>query len=337
MRVLLVVNAAASSVTPRRRRGVERALGAHHDLEVVATMRRGHAMFLARAGARRGVDCVAVLGGDGTLNEVVTALAGSTCSIAPLPGGSTNVFARTIGLPDDPVKAAAITADTLIRVADGIDTPDPSVSVRCRWVETTDRPCRWTPATSSCTPAWDGTPTSSPTSSATDGSSASSATVCSCGPVCGPTSTTYDRSAPHFSVAFDDGEVVEDGYFTLVLNSDPYTYVGHRPLRVSPAATLDRPLSVLTLRSLGSGVLIQALRQALGDDAGVVSTRDVHIRTDVTGLTIRRHDSATMDFQVDGDHLGSADRLRFDHRPDGPSAGGSAVRRIRHLTPDPGR
>ena len=70
------------------------------------TNRRGHATRFARDAASRGVDVVAALGGDGTVNEVANGLAGSDTVLAVLPGGSTNVFARTIGLPNDPVAAA---------------------------------------------------------------------------------------------------------------------------------------------------------------------------------------------------------------------------------------
>ena len=99
MRVLLIVNTTASSVTARKRVLIQKALGAEHDLEMMETSRRGHAARLARGAARRGVEVVAVLGGDGTLNEAADGLVGTDTALAPLPGGSTNVYARTLGHP----------------------------------------------------------------------------------------------------------------------------------------------------------------------------------------------------------------------------------------------
>src|SRR5262249_12513955 len=49
---------------------------------------------------------VAVLGGDGTINEVANALAGTPVPLAILPGGGADVFARSLGIPTDPVAAA---------------------------------------------------------------------------------------------------------------------------------------------------------------------------------------------------------------------------------------
>ena len=113
MKLLLVVNPSASSVTARTRIVIQKALSADHRLEVAATSRRGHATRLAQSAAHDGFDLVVVLGGDGTLNEVANGLAGTETALAALPGGSTNVFARTIGLPDDPVEATGSLLDAL--------------------------------------------------------------------------------------------------------------------------------------------------------------------------------------------------------------------------------
>src|SRR5262249_51649139 len=105
VRLLLVVNASASSVTARGRVVIQKALSADHTVTVAETNRRGHATRLAQGAANDGVDVVVCLGGDGTLNEIANGLAGTDTALAALPGGSTNVFARTIGLPNDPIEA----------------------------------------------------------------------------------------------------------------------------------------------------------------------------------------------------------------------------------------
>jgi diacylglycerol kinase family enzyme len=120
----LIVNPTASSMTPRRRVKIQRELGHHHRLEVAETSRRGHATRLARSAARDGVDVVVVAAGDGTLNEAANGLAGTDTALAPLPAGSTNVFARTIGMRNriDPAMdqlMAAIEARTFKRIGLG--------------------------------------------------------------------------------------------------------------------------------------------------------------------------------------------------------------------------
>ena len=105
MRILLVVNSFASSVTPRNTVLVHRHLARNHDVQVVETSERGHATRFARDAAERGLDAVFAFGGDGTLNEVATGLAGSGTALAMLPGGSTNVFVRSLGVSNDPLTA----------------------------------------------------------------------------------------------------------------------------------------------------------------------------------------------------------------------------------------
>src|SRR5947209_19233870 len=105
MRVLLLVNAAASSVTARKRVMIRKLLAAEHVVEVAETSRRGHATRLAHAAANDGFDVVAVLAGDGTLNEAADGLLHSNTALAPLPGGSPNVYARTLGINSDALDA----------------------------------------------------------------------------------------------------------------------------------------------------------------------------------------------------------------------------------------
>ena len=113
LKLLLVVNPYSSSVTARSRVVIRKALSGDHDVTLAETSRRGHASRLAQGAAADGTDVVVALGGDGTVNEAANGLAGSDTALAVLPGGSTNVFARTIGLPNDPIEATAVLLEAL--------------------------------------------------------------------------------------------------------------------------------------------------------------------------------------------------------------------------------
>lgn len=64
-----------------------------------ATNHAGEARDLAAEFARRGEPVVIAAGGDGTLNEVVRGLKGSSTVLGVLPAGTMNVFAREMGIP----------------------------------------------------------------------------------------------------------------------------------------------------------------------------------------------------------------------------------------------
>ena len=117
MRALLVVNPSATTTSPRTREVLVRALGSEIELEVAQTDHRGHAFELGRRAPPR-TDVVVSLGGDGTVNEVVNGLLtegprSNLPHLAVVPGGSTNVFARAVGLPRDPVEATGAILDAL--------------------------------------------------------------------------------------------------------------------------------------------------------------------------------------------------------------------------------
>ena len=105
MRLLLIVNANASSVTPGMVNVIERALSSEYEVERAETKRQGHATHLAQGAAHQGLDLVVSMGGDGTVNEVVNGLAGTHVPLALIPAGGTNVLARSVGIPKDPVEA----------------------------------------------------------------------------------------------------------------------------------------------------------------------------------------------------------------------------------------
>ena len=86
--------------------------------EVFVTERPGHARELALAARRSGVTLFVAWGGDGTVNEVGSALVGSDASLAIVPSGSGNGLARELGVPLDPAEAFHVVFDGHPRLID---------------------------------------------------------------------------------------------------------------------------------------------------------------------------------------------------------------------------
>lgn len=84
----------------QRRRGLE--------LVNAPTSGPGDATEIIRTFLPRGVELVAVCGGDGTISEAASGLEGSPVPLAVLPGGTSNVFAIELGIPTDLEQAEAL-------------------------------------------------------------------------------------------------------------------------------------------------------------------------------------------------------------------------------------
>ena len=84
--VLLIVNPVARTVSKPTLAVIEKALSADFRLEVAETKERGHANELAAQAVHDGIDLVVVFSGDGTINEVVNALAGTETALGVSPG-----------------------------------------------------------------------------------------------------------------------------------------------------------------------------------------------------------------------------------------------------------
>ena len=112
--MLIIVNPYATTVSDRLKNLVVYALQARYDVEAVDTEAAEHAIEIGREARNGGYDIVVAFGGDGTLNEVANGLAGTDVPVSVLPGGSTNVVCRTLGIPNDVVDAT----EHLIGLAD---------------------------------------------------------------------------------------------------------------------------------------------------------------------------------------------------------------------------
>lgn len=297
MRVLLLVNATASSVTARKRVLIRKTLAAAHDVEVAQTSRRGHATRLARAAANDGFDVVAVLAGDGTLNEAADGLAGTRTALAPLPGGSTNVYARTIGVP----KGLAAATDELLaslahrsfrrvgigRAADRVFLFHAGIGFDAAVIRRVERYGELKRHAShplhvvAAFETW---------------------------------FRHYDRSKPRFDLRLDSGERIEGAYFAIVSKTTPYTYLGSRPLHVAPEARLDTPLAVTAFRSLSPAVLLAGAASAMRSGRLLRRQRSIVRRHDVRAVHVEGR--GPFPYQVDGDDAGDADLLDLAYEPD---------------------
>jgi diacylglycerol kinase family enzyme len=110
-RALLIVNPYSTHVTRERIGAVERVLRERIDLRTEFTERPGHATELAAASAAEH-DAILVFSGDGTYNEALNGADGAV-PFGFLPGGGTSVLPRALGLPLDPLEAAARLAEAI--------------------------------------------------------------------------------------------------------------------------------------------------------------------------------------------------------------------------------
>jgi diacylglycerol kinase family enzyme len=297
VRILLIVNAFASSVTARSMVVINKAFSADHDVTLVETSRRGHATRLALGAAKEGYDVVAVMGGDGTLNEAANGLVGTDTALAVLPGGSTNVFARTLGLPNDPVEATGVLLEALATDSFrciGLGAVNgryflfhTGLGFDAAVVEQVERRSGFK--------RYAGHPLFIYAGFAT-------------------WFRHFDHSRPRMAVRLDDGRVVDDAYFTIVLNTSPYTYLGNRGLDLTPETTLDNGLSVVAVRTMDFAKTLALVGSAIGSGRHLRTSRNALLAHDLEHLAIDGY--GPFPYQVDGDFLGTAESLRFDHRRD---------------------
>jgi diacylglycerol kinase family enzyme len=303
MRALLVVNPAATTTSARTRDVLAHALASDLKLEVAATEYRGHARDLARRAAEGGeIELVVALGGDGTVNEVVNGLLHNGPDVegpqlAVVPGGSTNVFARALGLPNDAVEATGALLDA---IRDGS-----SRTVGLGLVS-------GTPGTDD-----EGVPERWFTFCAGYGFDAGVVGRVEGERERGRRSTPLlylrqamrqflaepNRRGGSITLEQPDENPVAGLAVAIISNTAPWTYLGNRPVFASPTASFETALDLLALSKLSSATTSRYAAQLLlsTPERGPQGKHALALH-DLTDFTL--HSQAPLPFQVDGDHLG---------------------------------
>ncbi|MET3428939.1 diacylglycerol kinase family enzyme [Actinoplanes tereljensis] len=310
MRALLVVNPKATTTSERSRDVLVRALRSAVSLTVEYTTRRGHAASLARAAAESGVDVVVTLGGDGTVNEAVNGLmtarsaldgiagprAQALPALAVVPGGSTNVFARALGLPRDWVDGTSMILDALRdgrhrviglgRADDRYFTFAAGVGLDAAVVRRVEqarlRGRKSTPSLYFRS-------------------------------IVGQFVVGDDRKIPPISIE-RPGEPAEMDLGTVIVqNTAPWTYLGDRPINPNPAASFDRGLDVLALRRLAVTSTTRTLAQLATRKGNPHGKQVLQLHDQAEFTVVANRPQA---FQLDGDYLGERQKVHFVSVPE---------------------
>jgi diacylglycerol kinase family enzyme len=324
VRALLVVNPYATTTTAVRREVITHALASELDLNVVQTRYRGHAAHVAEGAARDGYRLVLTLGGDGTVNEVINGILraspppgvtppatppgtaapralpggappGAVPLLAALPGGSANVFTRSLGLPADPVDAtgqilaallAGHTRSIGLGLADqryfcfnaglGLDAEVVRVveGLRARGRAASGALYLWTALRQF--------------------------------------STVTNRREPALTLERDGAPALDGLFLGIVSNSSPWTYLGGRPVVATPKAGFDTGLDLLALRALGTIRTLNVARQMLSRDGGPAGRHVVSLH-DQPALSFRAR--RPIAFQVDGEYVGEREHVMLRSIP----------------------
>lgn len=306
-RALLVLNPKATMASGRTSEVLVGALSSVFGLRTVRTERRGHAAELARSALDDGADVVIAFGGDGTVNEVVNGLLSHgpgphVPALAVIPGGSTNVFARSLGLPNDAVEATG----ALLRYLR--ERRSRLVSVGAAHAE--------------------GNGTRYFTFTAGYGFDAAVTSEVERQRAAGRRSTgslyirlslneyfrRTDRRHPPITATLADGTELDPLFMAVLGNTTPWTYLGNRPILATPDATFETGLDLFGLSSFAPLPVALTVSRLIGNSRRLAAGRGVLIRHDLPELTLSAQQPTA--FEVDGDYLGPRERVTFRSVPD---------------------
>lgn len=297
MRALLIVNTAAATVTPRAVSVIEHALASEAKVEMLLTKRQGHASYLAKGAVHEGVDVVVALGGDGTVNEVANGLAGTEVPLGIIPGGGTNVLARALGIPRDPIDATAYLLSNLR----GPPRRIPLGRAEGRHF------------TFACGMGFDGAIVREVErrqlrkKAVGQGYYVWSGLRLFFGGV--------DRRSPTVTVRWGPNlEQSRDMLFLAICQkNDPFTYLGPRPMRICPDVRLEGGIDCLAIDRFSTPFVLRIVGEMFGSGRHVRNRHVLYLRDQER---IEVTSGEPLPVQMDGEYVGERRRLLIELVPD---------------------
>ena len=310
MRALVVVNPAATSTTAKTRDVLLGALASELKVDVAHTEGRGHGRELGARAVTDGMDLVVVLGGDGTVNEVVNGLlhAGPDPEglprLAVVPGGSTNVFARALGLPNDAVEATGALLDALREGSER--TVGMGIAEGTPGTEDEAVPSRW--FTFCAGLGFDAGVVGRVEQQREQGRKSTHALYLR--QVARQFLQEPNRRHGSITLERPGEEPVTDLVLSIICNTSPWTYLGNRPVYAAPKASFDTGLDLLSLSRMSTVSAARYATQLLtsSPERGPHGKHVVSLH-DLDRFTL--HSKVPLPLQMDGDHLGLRTSVTF--------------------------
>ncbi|HEY6694134.1 MAG TPA: diacylglycerol kinase family protein [Solirubrobacteraceae bacterium] len=284
-RMLVIVNPYATTMSVRLKHLVVYALQGRYDVHAIETERRGHATELCVSAAEERFDVVVAFGGDGTVNEIANGLAGTGTPLTVLPGGSNNVFAKMLAIPNDVVDAT----ENLLGLADRWAPRSVDLGrINGRWFTF----AAGVGLDASVVERVDSHPDLKARFGAWYYTEAAVVTFL----------RKYVVKPPRLE--FEIGGERVPGVSAFFQNGAPYTYFKRRPVNLVEGARLDSGdlAGVMLTRARPYDVPTVTFR-ALSGAARIAKHRAIRAFAGIREATVRSTDGRPVPLQVDGDHI----------------------------------
>lgn len=295
MRGLLLYNPHATTTNAKVRDAVTNILAERFDLQVQPTKARGHATHIAAGAVHEGIEVVFALGGDGTANEAVQGLAGTDVAFAHVPGGGTNVLARALGLPNNAVEATR-------QICLAADRP-------ARLVGLGQAGTRWFTCIAGL--GFDAAIVRRVEQRPRLKKYARQLAFVHCG-----FAEWFEDGAgfpASVKVELPGGEVSGPHAISIIGNANPYTYLGPRPLQITPQASFDTGLDLVGIQAISTPKILMTIGHAFGGGRHIDKPHVDHWH-DLDHFTLSS--DHPLPLMVDGDYAGDFTRVTFRAIPE---------------------